>query len=213
MAGNSGSATGAVENFEDQDCGSDIKELLNYIQSVGVDSEADIWKLDEDHPADALGYENAIKLPEYSTDTQPARVEEPLYSAANSSLDPALPASMAVSSSRGDGREIIFEILQTVMVFLTAEGDKNREMLMGMQQMQDKTLHVATKQMSDMTVMVKCMLDTMSQQMTQQFKMHQETVKVMTEQMKPAMMHGETLQAVQPTTGFMHRFFRSAAIF
>lgn len=206
MAENTGSAQGAVLNFVDKvrvilptitpDL---LKKLLEYLQSVGVSSEADIDKVNEHQLASVLGPENARQLLDYFKKKAPVIAAAPPTPAAmNSPLPVAVPQMMAIGSNCGDGRGNTMEILQMVMAMQRLDGDKNRAMLMAMQQSQDKTLGAVTNAMTEMSAMHKGTLATMSEQMTRQSEMHKETIKVMNEQMKTtAQMHGETLQAVQ----------------
>lgn len=206
MAENTGSAQGAVVNFVDKVCvilpaitPDLLKKLLEYLESVGVSSEADIDKVNEHELASVLGHDNARKLLDYFKKEEPViTAAPPTPSVMNSPLPVAMPQMMAIGSNYGDGRGNTLEILQMVMAMQRMDGDKNREMLMAMQQSQDKTLGAVTKAMSEMSEMHKGTLATMSEQMTKQSEMHQETIKVMNEQMKTtSKMHGETLQAVQ----------------
>lgn len=201
-----------------------LEKLLEYLKSAGVHSEADIGKVDEHQVAAILGHEDAKKLMDYFKKPEPVKVELPSSSTPNSalpvapqqptatgfsqgggrenavnvSLPVALQQPMTVGSSNGNGRDNTMDILQMVMMMQKMESEKNREMLMAMQQSQERTLNAVTSAMAEMTTMHKGTLDKMSEQMTEQSKMHQETIRAMNEQMQTtAKMHGETLQAVQ----------------
>lgn len=205
MASNSGSAQGKVLDFVDKVCvilpnitPDVLQKLFEYLRSAGVNSEADIGKIDEQHLADVLGHDYARTLLDHFRKQEPVKMAPPTPSSTNRLSVVATPQTMAIGSGCGGGQSNTMEILQVVMAMQKMEGDKNREMLMAMQQSQDKTLSVVTNAMSNMAVMHKGTLDKMSEQMSEQSRMHQATITVMNEQMKTtAQMHGETLQAVQ----------------
>lgn len=205
MVENAVSAKEAVMNFAVQVHGvlpsivpDVLEKLLEFLLSAGLRSEADIEKLDEHQLAAIIGDVDAKRLLCYLKKQQPEEVETYSFPSTIGSLVAGMPESEAAVPSSGENLGGTIDLLKMIMMMQKMEADKNREIIMAVTAMQDKTLNAVMKQVSDVTTMHKDTLDKMSEQMTKQSKMHQQTVEVMSEQMKTAArMHGETLKTVQ----------------